>query len=115
MSLKIVFFRKIRKFITTEAAALIYKATILPILEYADFIFDYNIQYINDTFQTIQNQALYVYGQHYLPYDMKESTERIHRRCNLFRLKHQRHFHMLAFIFSFKADVSYIDQPDIRT
>ena len=116
VNLKIVFFRKIRKFVTTEAAALIYKATILPILEYADFFFDYNIQYINDKFQTIQNQALYtVYGQHYLPYDMKESTERIHRRCNLFRLKHRRNFHMLAFIFSFKDDVSYIDQRNIRT
>ena len=59
VNLKIVFFRKIGKFITTEAAALVYKATILPILKYADFVFDHNIQYVSEKMQTIQNQALY--------------------------------------------------------
>ena len=69
VNLKINFFRKIRKFITIQSASLIYKATILPILEYADFIFDQNIQYINEKLQILQNQALYtVYGQHYLPF-----------------------------------------------
>ena len=116
VNLKIVFFRKIRKFITTEAAALVYKATILPILEYADFVFDHNIQYVSEKMQTIQNQALYtVYDQHYLPYNMKDSTEEIHRRCNLYRLRHRRKLHMLSFIFNFKNDDSYIDNRDIRT
>ena len=43
---KLCFFKKIRKFITIEAASLIFKGTILPILEYVDFVFDYDIQYI---------------------------------------------------------------------
>ena len=116
VNLKIVFFRKIRKFITTDAATLIYKATILPILEYADFVFDHDIQYVSEKMQTIQNQALYtVYDQHYLPYNMKDSTEEIHRRCNLHRLKHRRKLHMLSFIYNFKNDESYIDNRDIRT
>ena len=40
---KLSHFRKIRYFITKKAAILIYKCTILPILEYADFIYDQGI------------------------------------------------------------------------
>ena len=106
VNLKITFFRKIRKFVTTQAASLIYKVTILPILEYADFVFDHNIQYISEKFQVLQNQALYtVYGQHFLPFDMKVSSETIHRKCELSRLKHRRKLHMLLFIFNFRNDV----------
>ena len=73
---KLCFFRKIRQFITIDAASLIYKGTILPILEYADFVFDYDIQYMNNKLQTLQNQGLYtVFNQHYWAYDAKDSTE----------------------------------------
>ena len=73
---KLCFFKKIRKFITIEAASLIYKGTILPIFEYVDFVFDYDIQYIDNKLQTLQNQGLYtVFNQHYLTYDRKDSTE----------------------------------------
>ena len=116
VNLKINFFRKIQKFITIQSVSLIYKATILPILEYADFVFDQNIQYINEKLQVLQNQALYtVYGQHYLPFDMKDSTETIHRRCKLHRLKYRRNLHMLLFVFSLRNDVEYTDQQEIRT
>ena len=33
---KLTFFKKIHQFITTEAATVIYKGTILPLFEYAD-------------------------------------------------------------------------------
>ena len=51
VNLKIIFFKKIRRFITSDAASLIYKATILPIVEYADFVFDHHINYISAKLQ----------------------------------------------------------------
>ena len=46
VQLKLNHFKKIRNFINKKAAILIYKCTILPILEYADFLFDQGIIYI---------------------------------------------------------------------
>ena len=43
---------------------------------------------------------------------MKDSTEEIHHRCNLHRLKHRRKLHMLSFISNFKNDESYIDNME---
>ena len=41
---KLTFFKKIRKYVTLDAAKTIYKGTILPLLEYADFVIDYGIK-----------------------------------------------------------------------
>ena len=55
VNLKINHFRNICTYMTLESALLLYKGTILPILEYADFVYDFNIKYINKRFQTLQN------------------------------------------------------------
>ena len=44
---KLVHFRKIRCYLTKRAAILVYKCTILPVLEYADFICDQGLTYVN--------------------------------------------------------------------
>ena len=44
---KVTHFKRIRKFITRSAAEMIYKCTILLVLEYADLILDQGIAYIN--------------------------------------------------------------------
>ena len=113
---KMTFFKKIRKYITTDAALLLYKGTILPILEYADFVFDYGIKYINKRLQTLQNQGLYtVFNQHYLTFELKDSTETLHRRANVIRLDHRRRIHALAFIFGYTRDPEMLDNREIRT
>ena len=113
---KLCLFKKIRKFITIEAASLIYKGTILPIIEYADFVFDYNIKYVNKRLQTLQNQGLYtVFNQHYLSYDLKDSTETLHRSMNLTILEHRRRSHMLSFIFNYRLEPAMLDDREIRT
>ena len=77
---KLSFFRTIRKFIDNSTAATIYTSTILPVIEYADFVYDHNIKYINKKIQGFQNQGLYtVYNQHIKPFIQRESTETLHR------------------------------------
>ena len=44
---KLSHFKKIRLFLTNRADILTYKCTILPLLEYADFICDQGVNYVN--------------------------------------------------------------------
>ena len=69
-------FKRIRKFITKQAAELVYKCKILPILEYADFILDQGVAYINNALQKIQNHCLLIiHNQHFFKLDERDSTE----------------------------------------
>ena len=113
---KLSFFRRIRQYINDDTAQIIYKTMILPIIEYADFAYDNNIKYINQKLQTLQNQGLYiVFDQHTLPYDIKESTESLHRRAKLFRLIHRRRLHLLSYAFRLSNVAEYLDLRDIHT
>ena len=116
VNLKVNYFRKIRPYLTESSALLVYKCTILPILEYADFVHDLDIKYISKRLQTIQNASLYiVYNQHRLSYDLKDSTETLHRKASLHRLAHRRWLHMLVFIFNYIDDKEMIDIREIHT
>ena len=116
LNYKSCFFRKIRQFINDETAITIYKSTILPIIEYADFVYDYNIKYLNDKLQVYQNQCLYtVYNQHRLPYHLKESTETLHRRACLMRLQHRRKSHLLTYAYKLSGRDDLLDNREIHT
>ena len=113
---KISHFRRIRKCITINAAVLIYKCTILPILEYADFIQDQGIAYINNARQKIQNHCLLIiHNQHFLKFDERDSTESLHRNTKMFRLAHRRHVHRLQFAFSFRVCEEMVDNRNVMT
>ena len=57
-------------------AKTIYKSTILPIIEYADFVYDHEIKYVNKKLQGLQNYGLSVaYNQHSIPFYDRDSTE----------------------------------------
>ena len=113
---KISHFKRIRKFITKMAAELIYKCTILPILEYADFIIDQGVEYVNNALQKIQNQCLLiVHNQHFLKFNERDSTETLHRNTKIFRLAHRRRIHLLQFAYSFRECEEMVDNRNIRT
>ena len=110
------FFKKIRQYININAAVTIYKSTILPIIEYADFVYDFDIKYNNKKLQTLQNQGLYiVYNEHRLPYRDKSSTETLHRNAKLYRLVHRRRLHLLSYAFLLKNDSANLDKRNICT
>ena len=116
LNYKMTFFKKIRKYINIEVAMTIYKSTVLPIIEYADFVHDQNIIYINKKLQTIQNQYLYiVYNQHMLPYLGRQSSDILHREARLFRLDHRRHMHLLSYAYLLTHVDDLMDNRDINT
>ena len=116
VQLKLNQFRKIRCFITKKAAILIYKCTILPVLEYADFIQDQGIAYVNKAIQKLQNYGLLIANnQHTLPFNQRDSSETLHRNCKMSRLIHRRRLHLLQFAFRLKGNNDLLDNRDIPT
>ena len=113
---KLLHFRKIRYYLTKKAAVLIYKCTILPLLEYADFIYDQGIAYVNKSTQKLQNMGLSIaFNQHFLPYAQRDSSEVLHRQSNVFRLIHRRRMHLLQFAFTLKSNEALLDVREIPT
>ena len=113
---KLLFFKKIRKYINVNAASTIYKSTILPVIEYADFVYDFNIKYNNKKLQILQNQGLYIiFNEHTLPYMNKSSTEALHRKAKLYRLIHRRKLHLLAYAFLLTKENARLNNRNIRT
>ena len=116
VNLKISFFKKIRKYIDVNMAITIYKSTILPIIEYADFVYDNNIKYVHKKLQTLQNQGLsVVYNQYILHFAQRDSTEILHTNAKLFRLYHRRRLHLLSFAYKLSRNELNIDKRDIPT
>ena len=113
---KLAHFRKIRYYLTNRAAILIYKCTILPLLEYADFICDQGLIYINKSIQKLQNLGLSIaFNQHVIPYDQRDSSDFLHRQSGTFRLVHRRKLHLLQFAFLLKSNATLLDNRDIPT
>ena len=116
INLKISFFKKIRKYIDVNMALTIYKSTVLPIIEYADFVYEQNIKFVNKKLQTLQNQGLYVvYNQHIMHYMQRDSTEILHRKAKMYRLCHRRKLHLLTFAYKLSQNDVYLDHRDIPT
>ena len=78
---KLFMLRKIRKFLTFHAAILIYKQTILPLIDYAGFMLIACNKSIKEDFQILQNDILRICCR-YVRAD-KISVERLHKECNI--------------------------------
>ena len=64
MAQKLYTFRKIRKCMSQNTAIKVYKATLLPILEYNDIVYDLLTKAQLQKLQRIQNRALRVVFPH---------------------------------------------------
>ena len=73
------------------AAVTIYKSTILPVIEYSDFVYDHNIKYLNKKLQGVQNYGLQI------AYYTEKKTETLHRDAKLYRL-----CHLLRYAYRFR-------------
>ena len=98
---KLKLFRRMRSFLSTKAALLVYKGTLLPILEYGD-IFMYAASVENrKRLQILQNKGL----QCALGSGIETSTADLHIQANLLKLKYRREKHLLNFVYDIAQDV----------
>ena len=116
VQLKLNYLVKIRKYLNTYAALTIYKATILPIFDYADFIYDQQIKYSNKLLQQLQKRALrIIYNQHIMQYNPRFSTTNLHERANIHRLVYRRQQHLIHYTFDMKFNHNKVDIRPIPT
>ena len=111
LNLKLNYFAKITKFLTTKTALTIYKATMLPLLDYADMVYEQNIKYVNKQLQKIQSRALrLIYHQHLIEYDNRLSTYVLHENANMCRLKYRREKHLLIHTYDLVSKPDNLDR-----
>ena len=79
---KIHFLSKISKFLTIKTALLLYKTTILPLIDYGDFIYDQDVHYFNNKLQLLQNRALRIIYKSPIIVDQSISTLGLHQLAN---------------------------------
>ena len=106
---KLFTLRKIRPYICEDVAALIYKQFILPILDYADFLFDSATKRSLDSLDRIQKRAVRIIG------NFKRADCLISLKYNLIPLKERRRKHHLALMYRISRINLYIDdeRPEI--
>ena len=113
---KLNYFAKIRKYITVDSALIIYKATILPLLDHADYIYEQQIKYVNTQIQGLQNKGLrIVYNQHIKRFDERLSSARLHEMASIPKLKYRRECHLLQYAYEMKKDGRNIDNRLLPT
>ena len=102
--------RKIRPYITQRVAVLIYKQFILPILGYADFLFDSTVEHELDLLDRIQDRALRLIGRGQI------ENMAVGNAYNIEPLRARRRKHHLSLMYRLSKIDLYIDsvRPEIE-
>ena len=102
---------KIRKYLTTDVALLIYKTMILPYFDYADVMFTKAFVNDLDKLQRAQNKCLKTCMQLKVTTD----TDRLHRMSMIPKLKNRRQAHLLNFMYQRQSRIDLINDAPICT
>ena len=100
-------FRRMRFFLDTKAALLVYKNMILPLLEYGDIFLVGTSVANRKKLQVLQNKGL----RCALNKDRTESRDELHAEADLLRLKQRRDIHMLNYMFDVSQTRKAIVKP----
>ena len=109
LATKLTSFRKMRYCMSEKTAAYIYKATILPIIDYNDIIYGLMTKQQENKLQRIQNRALRIVFM-----GKKLTVTEMHSKTELTMLAERRELHLLILMFRRSFDEAYIDQT-VRT
>ena len=88
-------FRKMRSFLDTKAAVLVYKSMLLPVLEYGDVFLSAASATNRKKLQVLQNKGLHCA----LNKGIETSNFELHAQANILKLKYRREQHVLNFMF----------------
>ena len=88
-------FRKMRSFLDTKAAVLVYKSMMLPVLEYGDVFMSAASATNRKKLQVLQNKGL----RCALNKGIETSNFELHAQANILKLKYRREQHVLNFMF----------------
>ena len=111
---KVYMFSKIRKYITTYAAIMVYKQTILPYLDYAGFLMDSAFQYSLSLLDKIHNRCMRI-----IEYKKKgnrnENIQNLMSTYTIQSIRYRRKIQLLSFMYleSKKSNNLNPERPDM--
>ena len=88
-------FQRMRNFLDVKAALLVYKSMLLPILEYGDILLTATLNVNKKRLQILQNKGL----RCALNKGIETSTDELHEKAKLLRLKYRREQHLMSFLY----------------
>ena len=111
---RLITLARIRKLINDETALIIYKQTILPILDYVSILVNSSTQKKIDKLQPLQNRAVRIIaklGRRVSTDDMKKH----HKSLKLRMLSERRKMFMLTLMYKFSQNIENVNRyrPDI--
>ena len=112
-SFKVFQFAKIRRFLPESTRILVYKQTILPMIEYVSYMLSFNRKIDIEKIQKVQNRALRLCYNIHDPRTISVSD--LHKNANLSMLQSRRDMHLLNLMYDFRTDRCYIDKPVVAT
>ena len=112
-SYKVFQFTKIRRFLPEATRILVYKQTILPLVEYVSYMLFFNRKIDVDKFQKLQNRALHMCFDIYDPRDI--SLVDLHKNAKLLTLQARRDIHLINLMFDLRDVEGYINVPVVET
>ena len=110
IALKMTSFRRMRYFINEKTALMLYKALILPLLDYNDIIYNLLTRQQQDKLQKTQNRALRVVFR-----DKILSVKELHDNAKLDFLEIRRNKHLMTLMFDRAQQDSFIDTMQRKT
>ena len=100
VSAKLKQFQRMRSFLSVKAAILVYKGTILPLLEYGDVFLNAATVENRKKLQILQNKCL----RCALNKGIETSSDELHKDAKLLKLKYRREQHLLNYMYDWSLD-----------
>ena len=97
---KIYQFGKIKKYINVDTRILVYKQTIMPLVEYVGFMLNMNNNQDTMKLQRLQNRALRMCFEVNIPFDI--CTADLHNQARVATLQQQRDLSLLCIMYELK-------------
>ena len=112
-SYKIFQFSKIRKYSPPDVRVLVYKQTVLPMVEYISYLLYINRKHDVDKLQKLQNRALRLCFDIIDP--MSVSVCQLHTQAQIGMLEPRRDVQLLGLLYDMHSDTRYLRDTIINT
>ena len=110
---KIHMLSRIRRYITSHAASLIYKQTILPYLDYASFLMDSAHQYSLSLIDKIQKRGVRLI-EYERDFRKRKDIKLLMTEYGIGNLRHRRNLQLLSFMYTESHNVINLNRRSIN-
>lgn len=111
ISHKIYLLGKIKRYLTTKAAEMVYKATILPLMDVGDVFYSSTTKSLLNKLQCMQNRAIRIIHK----LEPRSNTDKMHQNMRLLKLDDRRLLHTIQLARWAAEQDEYRDTRELST